>query len=388
MLLGCQQDVLKRSGGLFTATEISQQPLVWCELFQSLCNSQSEIFAFLQPILQKDNLKIILTGAGTSAFIGNSSAGYLRHIFKKDVEAINTTSIVAAPRDYLLADRPTLLISHSRSGDSPESVATVELAREMINELYLINITCNKAGAINRTVLAQSNCLNIAMPEIANDCGFAMTSSFTAMLLTDLMLPHVQELRNKKTLFEKIVNEAEKIIAEKASAMAAIAGIRYDRLVFIGSGPLSGCAMEGSLKTLELTRGRVNATYNTTLGFRHGPKVVITDNTLISFFVSSDPYTQKYDLDLIREIVQESGNHKTLVISPPNIDIRGVDYHLELSPEFEHMEPAFLTPLYVIYAQLLAFFKSLALGITPDNPCPEGKVNRVVKGVTIYEYID
>ena len=27
-----------------------------------------------------------------------------------------------------------------------------------------------------------------------------------------------------------------------------------------------------------------------------------------------------------------------------------------------------------------------ALGITPDNPCPTGEVNRVVKGVILYPY--
>jgi tagatose-6-phosphate ketose/aldose isomerase len=35
---------------------------------------------------------------------------------------------------------------------------------------------------------------------------------------------------------------------------------------------------------------------------------------------------------------------------------------------------------------MLAFESSLALGLTPDNPCPTGEVNRVVKGVTIYRY--
>lgn len=386
MLLGYQQAALQRAGGLSTAAEINQQPPLWRELFRNLCDRQGEIAAFLQPILQKENLRIILAGAGSSAFIGNSSAGYLRHILQADVEAIDTTSIVAAPQNYFLVDRPTLLVSHSRSGDSPESVATVEIARKMIKELYLINITCNKDGAMAREALAQDVCLSIIMPAMANDRGFAMTSSFTTMLLTDLLLPHVRELASQTALVEKLAAEAEKIIVEKAAAVASIVDTPYDRLVFIGSGPLLGCAMEGSLKTLELTRGGVNVTYNTTLGFRHGPKSVINDNTLLGFFVSTDPYTQKYDLDLIREIAQEAENRKILVVSPGNIDIPGITWQFVLPPDLRQTEPAFLTPLYVMYAQLLAFFKSLGLGITPDNPWPEGNVNRVVKGVTIYDY--
>ena len=34
----------------------------------------------------------------------------------------------------------------------------------------------------------------------------------------------------------------------------------------------------------------------------------------------------------------------------------------------------------------LAVMKSLSMGITPDNPCPTGEVNRVVKGVILYPY--
>jgi len=39
---------------------------------------------------------------------------------------------------------------------------------------------------------------------------------------------------------------------------------------------------------------------------------------------------------------------------------------------------------YIAFAQMLAFHSSLQLGLTPDNPNPEGLVNRVVKGVTIH----
>ena len=41
---------------------------------------------------------------------------------------------------------------------------------------------------------------------------------------------------------------------------------------------------------------------------------------------------------------------------------------------------------YILFAQTLAVLKSLSLDITPDNPCPTGEVNRVVKGVTLYPY--
>ncbi len=36
---------------------------------------------------------------------------------------------------------PTVLVSFARSGNSPESVATVQLAQDLVDELYQITIT-------------------------------------------------------------------------------------------------------------------------------------------------------------------------------------------------------------------------------------------------------
>jgi Predicted phosphosugar isomerases len=40
-------------------------------------------------------------------------------------ESIPTTDIVSAPLDNLRSEDPTILVSFARSGNSPESVATV-----------------------------------------------------------------------------------------------------------------------------------------------------------------------------------------------------------------------------------------------------------------------
>ncbi|MGB9779557.1 SIS domain-containing protein [Caldanaerobacter sp.] len=387
MILGYSEERLKEKGGYFTAKEINQQPEVWKKLFDILANQKKEIIEFLNPIFQLKDLKIILTGAGTSAYVGYSSEGYLRRMLGLDVEAIDTTDIVASPENFFFKERPTLLISHARSGDSPESLATIELAEKIIKDVYFLNITCNKDGKMAKSTIDKKNCLNIFMPEEANDEGFAMTSSFTCMLLTDLMLPHIEQIESKKDLFEKLAKEAERIIEKDAAKIEEISKNDYDRLVYLGSGNLKGCAAEAALKSLELSRGEVNTNFNTPLGFRHGPKSVINDKTLLGFFVSNNPYTQKYDLDLIKEIANEPGQRKLMAFMPEDLQIDGIDYIFKLGQDFTNVEEAFLTPLYIIYAQMLAFYKSLNLGITPDNPNPEGRVNRVVKGVIIYEYL-
>jgi tagatose-6-phosphate ketose/aldose isomerase len=386
MLLGYTEVQLRKSGGLVTAKEIRQQPGVWMKLYQILLGKKNDLTAFLNNIRNQKDIKIILAGAGTSAFVGESSKGYLKRMLGVEVEAIDTTDIVAAPEDFLYQDRPTLLISHARSGNSPESLATITLAEKLIKNVYFLNIMCNKEGDLAKYTNAKKNHLNIFMPEEANDAGFAMTSSFTCMLLTDLMLPHINEIENKKALFKKLASEAERILTDDSSNIEKISKNGYDRLIFLGSSDLKGCAKEAALKSLELSNGIVNTSFNTCLGFRHGPKAAINNTTLLGFFVSNHPYTQRYDIDLIKEIVNEPGNRQIAVFLSEERNIEGVNYIFTLKEDFKDIDGSYLSLLYIIYAQMLAFYKSLNLGITPDNPNPEGRINRVVKGVKIYEY--
>lgn len=386
MLLGYDEEELRRLGGYFTAKEINQQPFVWKELFDILYEQKDSIHNFLNPILGIPGINVILAGAGSSAFVGESSQGYLRRMFGVNVCAVDSTDIVASPYNFFFKDRPTLLISHGRSGDSPESLAAIELAKNIIDEVYFLNITCNKSGKMAQNTTGDKRVLNVFMPEESNDDGFAMTSSFTCMLLTDLMLPTINNIEEKKELLGKLATEAKRIINEDYQKIIQVARNSYDRLIYLGSGSLKGCAMEAALKSLELSHGLVNTNSNSFLGFRHGPKSAINDTTLLGFFVSNDEYTRNYDMDLIKEIIGEPGGRKLLCIMPFETKTEGLDYNFALKENFCKTDEAFLTPVYIIYAQMLGFYKSLNLGIRPDNPNPEGRVNRVVKPFKVYRY--
>ena len=141
---------LKDLGAVITTREIEQQPQLWEETFDIYKDKKEEIQAFLDDIYkQVGKVKVIFTGAGTSAYVGNTVMPYLRKHgdrSKYDFEAIDTTKIVSTPEDYLEEDTPTLLVSFARSGNSPESVATVEIAKKIVKHLYQLAITCAPSG--------------------------------------------------------------------------------------------------------------------------------------------------------------------------------------------------------------------------------------------------
>jgi tagatose-6-phosphate ketose/aldose isomerase len=146
--LGLEESELDRLGGLWTAREIAQQPAMLRETQALLMARRAEIEAFLEPLLALPALRVILTGAGTSAFIGECLAPVLSTRLGRRVEAIPTTDLVCAPHLYFEADTPTVLVSFGRSGNSPESLAAVELADRLVRDLHHLVITCNAEGAL------------------------------------------------------------------------------------------------------------------------------------------------------------------------------------------------------------------------------------------------
>ena len=136
-----------------------------------------------------------------------------------------------------------------------------------------------------------------------------------------------------------------------------------------------------------MTAGKVATMYDTPMGFRHGPKSIINDETLTVVYVSDDPYTRQYEVDLIKEMSpQRKGNKIVAIMNKEDKEIADlVDYSYACNLENLH-DNAFLGFNYIVCAQILALFRSLALGCTPDNPCPTGEVNRVVKGVILHPY--
>jgi tagatose-6-phosphate ketose/aldose isomerase len=367
-------------GAASTYREITQQPAVWREVAGMLAARSAEVAAFLEPLLARPDLRIMLSGAGTSAFAGEVLRPALERSLGRRVDAVATTDIVSNPRDVFAEDVPTLLVSFARSGDSPESVAATRLAQQCLDPVHQLILTCNPDGQLAREHAGSSSSLVLLMPPTANDRGFAMTSSFTSMLLAAWLV--LSPAADRTDLAERLAAAAEQVLAE-ADLLADLAARGYDRVVYLGSGPLGGLARESALKLLELTAGEVVSYYDTALGFRHGPKAVLRERTLVVVYLSNDGYTRRYDEDIAEELRAAIGSENVLVVAAEDGDsaadaevwrIRGLD---------DVSDAALAMPLAII-AQLLALQFSLELGRTPDNPFPDGEVNRVVQGVTIY----
>lgn len=174
-------------GAAHTVREIAQQPALWREVDRAVTASRASLDAFLRPLMARGDLRVVLTGAGTSAFAGQVLQPALTRRLGRRVDAVPTTDLVADPRGCLAEDLPTLLVSFARSGDSPESVAATALADQVLSEVHHLVITCNERGRLARDHGERPESHVLLMPAASNDRGFAMTSSFTCMTLAALL---------------------------------------------------------------------------------------------------------------------------------------------------------------------------------------------------------
>lgn len=389
-LLGVEISKLEDCSGLNTAKEIIQQPDTWRESVKNLIKNKIEIKSFIDSFLSKKEFRIILTGAGTSAFAGEVCEPYLTSLLNKRVEAIATTDLVASPKSYFIKDMPTLLVSFARSGNSPESVHAVNLANQLVDDLYQIVITCNENGKLAKNTVNDEKSLLLLMPPQTNDLGFAMTSSFTTMVLNAMAVFNINNIENFSSDVDKLSNSVNDFIENNIEKVTSLSNEDFERIVYLGSSTSKGIARESALKVLELTAGKVNASYDTPLGFRHGPKSVVDDETVSVIYISNDEYTRKYDLDLAKEMLAHKKNDKVVIVGD-NIEediLNKADYVFNVENINYNVENKVLLPLQqIIFGQMLSFLKSVNLGITPDNPCPTGEVNRVVQGVILHELV-
>ena len=369
-----------------TWREIAAQPEIWRGWGAALDAAAARAWIAAQGVDE-----IWLCGAGSSAYLGEIVAAGLEGQAGPRLRAVPTTDIVSRPRAFLARRRP-LVVSFGRSGDSAETLGTLDALDALAPETPRLNITCNPEGALARRPAPGPQRV-ILLPEATHDAGFAMTSSFTTMLLTALAV--LDAAAPPERLPARMAALADRLAA-LLPALRRGAGARPGRAVFLGAGALGGAAREAALKVMELTAGATAALSETTLGFRHGPKSFVAGDTAITVFRSPDPHAARYDDDLLAELAAQFPDARLTVLGPgaqpaaqgaadaaEAADAAGAKITAIEAPMPDGA--AWGTPLAVALAQVQGVLWGEALGLDVDDPfAGRGTLSRVVSGVRLH----
>jgi len=336
-----------------TWREIHQQPAVWRAWGEAL-----DVDGLRSWIAAQNADEVWFCGAGTSAYIGDIIAAAV-----PGTRSVPSTDLVANPRAYLNGNRP-LVVSFGRSGNSTESLGTLDALDALAPDAPRLHITCNPDGALaTRTSPGPLKVINL--PEVTHDEGFAMTSSFSTMLLTALAL--FDEPCDIAARFNALADQLEGLLPQFGTP-------RPDRAVYVGSGPLAFAAREAALKVMELTAGQTPALWDSSLGFRHGPKSFVRDVTAITVFSSPQAPTNAYDTDLVTELRAQFPNARVANIGPEG------DIVIDMS-----FGTAWAAPLCIASAQIDGVKWAADFDLNVDDPFTgQGTLSRVVSGVKLH----
>ena len=297
--------------------------------------------------------------------------------------SIATTHLVSHPEDYFEENTVTLMISFARSGNSPESVAAVKLADKICNECYHLIITCNPDGDLVHQSFKNESYVFLLPPE-SNDKSLAMTGSYSGMLLSMLLINDIVTIGSLESTVKRLGLYAENFLKVHLKSIKKIAAFRLKRVVFLGSGPQFGTATESHLKLQELTDGQVICKNDSYLGFRHGPKAVVDENTLMVYYFSNKESVLRYELDLVKGMKEGKSPLFQVGIAESKIGVVPVDELLILGDGSCKVPEEYLGVATIMFGQMLGFFKAIELGLRPDSPSASGAISRIVKGVKIY----
>ncbi len=347
-----------------TYREINQQPHIW-RLWADEFGAQLNL---LRDWVASQNAdEIWLCGAGTSAYIGDLIAAHLGADPRR-IRAIATTDLVSCPQNFIRDGLTPLVVSFGRSGNSTETIGTLDILDQLLPAAPRLNITCNAKSAL-ATRQSTGPQQAIILPAKCHDEGFAMTSSYTTMLLSALL---VLDETTSATDLRQLADAADILLPKLFAHNMDMP----ERAVFTGSGALAFAARESALKVMELAAGDIPSIWDSNLGFRHGPKSFVNANTHVFVFLSGHGFTGQYDRDLAAEVRDQFGPNSTTTLGSENADI--------IIPAQNN--DALTSVLYVLVAQVLATLWSHELGLNVDNPFKgRGTLTRVVSGVKLYQ---
>lgn len=343
------------SKGVHTKKEIEEQAESWDFILRKLEEERDRIKEFFK---ESKFSEAIFFGAGSSYYLGLSAAATFQKMTGVRSHALPSSELLLFPKPLgnKKKTEPILLIPISRSGKTTETVLTLKRLKKLYPAKSLA-VSCYSASK-----LAINSDLSI-IAEKAQEKSIVMTKSFTSLLIglqgiasiyadDEKFLTQLNSLSNyTKENFPSFQRKVKKVTTE----------LQPDKYIYLGGGPLYGIACESMLKMKEMALESSEAYHP--LEFRHGPKSIVTPETLIIMFLSDSGFD--YEKELMREMKDLGA--KILAFSKViNNKINKLsDYTISLPSNLREYQRL---PLYLPPVQLLGLETALKKGLNPDKP--------------------
>jgi glutamine---fructose-6-phosphate transaminase (isomerizing) len=336
--------------GIHTIAEIVSQPETWRRCL-ALLDRGGELRA-LDEVLPRD-AEWIFVGCGSSFYLAQIAAATWSNLTGENARAMPASDILLFPKLLPRACQPVLI---SRSGQTSE---VLEVAAYFEREVSVktLAVTCGENTPIEQV------CSHLIKLRPADEKSTVMTRSFTSMLLALQALAAARTHRaDIRDALRALPGQIEKRMDAVHSTIRSLARSKtFADYVFLGQGPFFGVAQESMLKVTEMSCSYAQSFH--TLEFRHGPKAIVSPETLMTFFLSESGFREEM---AVLEEIKELGGATLVVTNEVNSAIRRyADYLVDLGL---NLPEAAWPAAAVIPGQLLGFYTGMEKGFDPDQP--------------------
>ncbi len=330
--------------GDLTRGELYSQPNSWRAALDILLSERETITSFL---LQHEYEQIIFTGCGSTYYLSLAAAAVHRHLSGKNVIGLPASEIWFYPSSSYTTKGRKLLIAVSRSGATTETINACESFKRRGNG-DLFTLSC-----YDDQPLAKLGDLHLIFPS-GQEKSVAQTRAFSTLYLATIAIAAMQSGSNNiLSHLRELPDACEHLLSKHSVQLDALgANKSFDRFYFLGSGLRYGLACELSLKMKEMSLSHSEPFHF--FEFRHGPKSMVTDSTLVVGLLSRENHALEYEI--IQEM-QKLGAQK-LTIGEGGADI---GFQAELDPIANLL-------LCLPMGQLLALNHAIANDLNPDMP--------------------
>lgn len=332
-----------------TVQEIYRQPSTWIDCLQLL---RTLDLGVLVNNRGPEQASWVFVGCGTSYYLAQAAAASFTLLTGRLARALPASEVLLYPGLSLPSIEHVFPVLISRSGHTSEILSVADaLKRKGIEFLAL---TCDG----NELAMSTSRVLQLPVREEST----VMTGSFTAMLLA------MQFMAAKLAGREEFLAELD-LLPALAGSLLAKYGLRleefarnsFEDVAVLGQGALYPIASEVALKVMESSSSY--AQFFHTLEFRHGPKSIIHDRTLVIGLISD--VSAEQEVKVLREM-KELGASIIAIVNHATQEVReAADLLVELDSP---LSPLGLLVAYVVSGQLFGSFVGLAKGLNPDEP--------------------
>lgn len=353
---------MREKRGVHTYREIMGQFAAWEATMNEVLNQQQRLERFLQ---EEGFEEVVFTGCGSGYYLSLAATAAFQAITGVRSSAVPASEIFFYPERSLMQEDATLLVAVSRSGETTETLQAVETFRRRGGERVLA-ISCYQESA-----LVKSASFSLVAKK-AREKSVVQTGSFSSMLLAAQLCAaiaagrtnHQVELKALPTHGARVMGESHPLIRRTAEDE------RYTQFFFLGSGGYYGLACEASLKMKEMSLSQAEAFHS--LEFRHGPKSMLAENSLVIALLSNS--AMRYEVPLLAELKGYGGQVLALVERGSKDELGGVDYVIPLHSGLSELARGFL---FIPPLQLLGYYRAMAKGLDPDRPAHLDSVVRL-----------